>query len=271
MLISITKNEDGIAMAGKTEIIAFANQKGGVGKTTCAVNFAACLGKAGKNTLLIDFDPQGNATSALGVSKRNVRISTYDIVAQGADINSAIIKTKFTGLSLVPANINLAAAEIELSDTSGREELLRKAIEQIRGSYDCIVIDCPPSLGVLTINALTAACGVIVPMVCEYFALEGLSQLTFTLERIRRSYNPPLKIYGVMLTMYDGRLNLTSQVVAELKKHFSDKLFSVAIPRNVRLSEAPSHGQPIIYYDKFSKGADAFTRVTAEAAARIWG
>ena len=257
-------------MANKTEIIAFANQKGGVGKTTCAVNFAACLGKAGKNTLLIDFDPQGNATSALGVIKRNVKISTYDIITNDADINSAVIKTKFSGLSLLPASINLAAAEIELSDVPGREGILKKAIDSLRTEYDCIIIDCPPSLGVLTINALSAANGVIVPMVCEYFALEGLSQLSFTLERIKRSYNPSLKIYGVMLTMYDGRLNLTAQVVAELKKHFADKLFSVAIPRNVRLSEAPSHGQPIIYYDKFSKGADAYKRVTEEAIGRIW-
>lgn len=257
-------------MESNTTVIAFANQKGGVGKTTCAVNFAACLGKAGKSTLVVDFDPQGNATSALGISKRNVKISTYDIIANDADINSAIVKTKFPGLSIVPASINLAAAEIELADVSAREAILKKALSEISAHYDCIVIDCPPSLGVLTINALAAADGVIVPMVCEYFALEGLSQLTFTLERIRRAYNPKLAIIGIMLTMYDGRLNLTSQVVAELKKHFSDKLFATAIPRNVRLSEAPSHGEPIIYYDKFSKGAAAFEQITAEAIRRIW-
>lgn len=253
-----------------TKTVAFANQKGGVGKTTSAVNFAAALGKAGKETLLIDFDPQGNATSALGISKRNVKISTYDVVVSGADINSAVIKTKFAGLSVVPSSINLAAAEIELAEEAGRESILKNAIASLSKSYDCIVIDCPPSLGILTLNALTAADGVIVPMVCEYFALEGLSQLTYTLERIRRSYNPSLQIYGVMLTMYDGRLNLTAQVVAELKKHFSDKLFPTAIPRSVRLSEAPSHGQPIIYYDKYSKGSFAYQQVTKEAMSRIW-
>ncbi len=258
-------------MAKDTVIIAFANQKGGVGKTTCAVNFAACLGKAGKEVLLVDFDPQGNATSAVGISKRNVKISTYDIIASGADINSAIVKTKFTNLSVAPASIDLAAADIELADEHGREAFLKNAFSSLEKHFDCIVIDCPPSLGVLTINALTAANGVIVPMVCEYFALEGLSQLTFTLERIKKAYNPSLSIYGVMLTMYDGRLNLTAQVVAELKKHFSDKLFATAIPRNVRLSEAPSHGVPIIYYDKYSKGAAAYEQVTAEAIKRIWG
>ena len=258
-------------MQKDTVIIAFANQKGGVGKTTCAVNFAASLGKAGKEVLLVDIDPQGNATSAVGISKRNVKISTYDVIAADADVNTAIIKTKFTNLSVAPASIDLAAADIELADEHGREALLKRAFSSIEKHFDCIVIDCPPSLGVLTINALTAANGVIVPMVCEYFALEGLSQLTFTLERIRKAYNPPLAIYGVMLTMYDGRLNLTAQVVAELKKHFSDKLFATAIPRNVRLSEAPSHGMPIIYYDKYSKGAAAYEQVTAEAIKRIWG
>lgn len=258
-------------MDKNTTVIAFANQKGGVGKTTCAVNFAACLGKLGKNTLLIDFDPQGNATSAVGISKRGVKISTYEILANGADINSAVVRTKYPGLSLVPSSINLAASEVELADVqSGREAILKKAIASLNTHFDCVVIDCPPSLGVLTINALCAADGVIVPMVCEYFALEGLSQLTFTLERIKKAYNPSLEIYGVMITMFDGRLNLTSQVVAELKKHFSDKLFGTVIPRNVRLSEAPSHGMPIIYYDRYSKGAFAYEAITKEAIKRIW-
>lgn len=245
-------------------IIALINQKGGVGKTTSAVNISAGLGFFGKRTLLCDIDPQGNATSGVGVNKKDAAFSIYDVLSGSADMNDAVIHTKYKNLDVVPSNINLAGAEIELAERENRECILRKSLWQIYDKYDYIIIDCPPSLGMLTLNALAASDRVIVPMQCEYYALEGLSQLVFTIKQVKRLYNPQLTLDGVILTMYDGRLNLSIQVMEEIKKYFPDKVYKNAVPRNVRLSEAPSHGMPIIYYDKYSKGSLAYLEIAKE-------
>lgn len=250
------------------EIIALINQKGGVGKTTSAVNVAACLGFQGKKTLLCDIDPQGNATSGVGINKKDFSISVYDVLCGTQDLQSAIVHTRFKNLDVVPSNINLVGAEIELADRDNRECVLRKALWQVYDKYDYIIIDCPPSLGLLTLNALAATERVVVPMQCEYYALEGLSQLVFTMRQVKRLYNPSLEMDGVILTMYDGRLNLSIQVMEEIKKYFPDKVYKNAVPRNVRLSEAPSHGMPIIYYDKYSKGSLAYLEIAKEIIAR---
>lgn len=247
------------------KIYAFANQKGGVGKTTSAVNIAASLGQLGKKTLLCDFDPQGNATSGVGVEKKDDN-SAYDLIL-GANPYECIAKTPFENLDVLPSDISLAGAELELVEAKDRQFRLKKALDTLRADYDYILIDCPPSLGLLTVNALSAADGVIVPMQCEYFALEGLSQLTLTISQIKRLYNPRLELFGVIITMFDGRLNLSLQVLEELKKHFPDKLFTTPVPRNVRLSEAPSFGMPAVYFDKHSKGALAYAAI-AEAMVR---
>ncbi len=248
-------------------IIAFANQKGGVGKTTSAVNIAADLGCLGKKTLLVDCDPQGNASSAVGAKSSEVTL--YDVMLSGADVKSAIQKTKFKNLDVLPSDMNMAAADIALADQPKRENKLKDAFETLDGEYDYIILDCPPSLSLITLNALTASDYVTVPMQCEYFALEGLSQLVFTIKQVRRLYNPELDLLGVILTMYDGRLNLTIQVMEEIKKHFPNKVFKNSIPRNVRLSEAPSHSKPINYYDKFSRGALNYMEVTKELIERV--
>lgn len=246
------------------KIIAVANQKGGVGKTTTAVNLAAALGCKGKKVLLVDADPQGNCSSGVGVNKRQVTVSTYDVMIGGMDIGSAIVKTKYENLSVIPCNISLAGAEIELVDLKDREERLKKPLYQIRDLYDFILIDCPPSLGLITLNALNASDTVFIPIQSEYYALEGLSQLMGTVRQVKRLYNQNLEVEGVLLTMYDGRLNLTIQVVEEVKRYFPQKVYQATIPRNVRVSEAPSYGEPIMYYDQASRGAEAYLTLADE-------
>ena len=245
-------------------IIAFANQKGGVGKTTSAVNIAACCAVLGKRVLLADLDPQGNATSACGINKREIGTSVYDVLIGKADASRAVIETKYERLSVMPSTISLAGAEFDLIDMEHRESAFKRAISGIAGDYDLIIIDCPPSLGLLTVNALTCADGVVIPMQCEYFALEGLTQLMYTVRKVKQLYNPSLTITGILVTMYNGRLNLSVQVMDELKKYYSDKLFSTVITRNVRLTEAPSYGVPAYFYDKFSKGSQAYLEVSRE-------
>ena len=252
---------------GKT--IAFANQKGGVGKTTSAVNVAASLGVKGKKVLLIDVDPQGNASSGVGINKKSIKLSSYDVLIQRSSAENAIVKTEFKNLSVIPATISLAGAEFELVSAQERENRLKKALEPIKDDYDYIILDCPPSLGILTINCLVAADGVIIPMQCEYFALEGLTQLMITVRRVKQQYNPALTLTGILITMFDGRLNLSTQVLDELKKYYSDALLRSMIPRSVRLSEAPSYGEPILYYDKYSRGSLAYQDAAKEIIARV--
>ena len=247
-----------------SKVIAVANQKGGVGKTTSEVNIAASLGAKGKNTLLVDIDPQGNSTSGVGFDRRSLETTSYDILINGAKGQDAVRQTAFAGLSVIPSSADLAAAEIELADIPAREAVLKNALAPLRAAYDFILIDCPPSLGLITTNALNAADSVLIPVQCEYYALEGLSQLMNSVQAVKRRYNDRLELEGVLLTMYDGRLNLTQQVVTEIKKYFPRKVFSTVIPRTVRLSEAPSYGQPILYYDRSNKGAQAYSALTDE-------
>ena len=246
------------------KIIAVANQKGGVGKTTTAVNLAAALGYKKKKTLIIDLDPQGNATSGFGVVKKDVKISAYDILMLLSSAEEGIIETQFQDVSIIPSNIALAGAELEMAQMENRSMNLKLSLSKIKDQYDYIIIDCPPSLGLITVNALTASDSILMPLQPEYYALEGLSQLVSTVRTVKRLYNKNLYIEGILLTMYDGRLNLTIQVVDEIKKFFADKIFKTVIPRNVRLSEAPSFGKPVIYYDKSSRGAKAYMELTAE-------
>lgn len=250
------------------KIISFANQKGGVGKTTSAINIAAAIGLKGKKTLLLDCDPQGNASSGVGIRRNRIGATTYDILIGRARAEDAIIKTEYKNLSVLPSSMPLAAAELELADLEDRAFRLKNALESVKNNYDYIFIDCPPSLGMLTINALTASDGVIVPMQCEYFSLEGLTQILSTVKQVKRLYNPDLSLTGILITMHNGRLNLSVQVLDELKKHYADKLFSTPISRNVRLSEAPSFGMPIQYYDKYSKGSSAYDDIAAELLER---
>lgn len=249
--------------------IAFANQKGGVGKTTSAINVASALGILGKKTLLIDFDPQGNASSGVGVRKSQAKKTVYDLLVGRCRAEDAILHTEYKNLDILPSGMDLAAAELELADVENRQNRLKDPLSEISSSYDYILIDCPPSLGMLTINALTAADGVVIPMQCEYFSLEGLSQILMTTKQVKKRYNPSLSLTGILITMYNGRLNLSIQVLEELKKHYADKLFSVAITRNVRLSEAPSYGAPIQYYDKYAKGSSDYDKIAAELIERI--
>ena len=245
------------------KIIAFANQKGGVGKTTTAINLAAALFERGKRVLLCDFDPQGNATSGFGVDPRSLETSVYDlIVADEPDVKSAIVSTKW--VDLIGANVNLAGAELDLIAMDNRESRLKNVLELVRKDYDYIFIDCPPSLGLLTLNCLCAADSFLVPLQCEYYALEGLSQLMTTVRMVKKSMNPGLALEGVLLTMFDGRTNLSIQVVEEVKKYFPRKVFATVIPRTVRLSEAPSFGRPICYFDRSSKGAYAYDALADE-------
>ncbi|MBQ9945068.1 MAG: ParA family protein [Clostridia bacterium] len=238
--------------------VAVLNQKGGVGKTTTAVNLAACIGAKDKKVLLVDIDPQGNSTSGFGIDKRAIKISSYDVLVGNNKTKEAVVHTDFQCVDLMVSNMNLAGAELEIIDVKNRESLLKNALASVWEEYDYIFLDCPPSLGLITLNALTASDSFLVPIQCEYYALEGLSQLMATVRNIKRLYNPYIELEGVLLTMYDGRLNLTQQVVEEVKKFFPKKVYSTTIPRNVRLSEAPSFGQPIIYFDKRSKGAEAY-------------
>ena len=246
------------------KIIAVVNQKGGVGKTTTAVNLAAGVGIAGKKVLLVDADPQGNSTSGFGINKKEVKTTSYELLIGTGKLENAIVKTEYKNVDVVPSSMDLAAAEVDLIEIEHREAQLKMTLAASRDSYDYIFIDCPPSLGLITINALNACDTVLVPIQCEYFALEGLSQLMATVRQVKRLYNPTLEIEGIVLTMYDGRLNLTGQVVAEIKKYFADKLYKSVIPRALRLSEAPSYGMPIQYYDKRSKGAAAYDDLTKE-------
>lgn len=246
------------------KIIAVANQKGGVGKTTTAVNLAAALGGKGKRVLLCDTDPQGNSTSGVGVDRRSCKTSAYEVMIGGAKAKEALVKTEFQNLWLLPSHMDLAAAEIELASLENREAMLKNALGAVRGDFDYILVDCPPSLGLITTNALTAADTILIPIQCEYYALEGLSQLMNTVRRVKRQYNPLLDIEGVLLTMYDGRLNLTQQVVEEVKKYFPRKVFKTVIPRTVRLSEAPGFGQPVLYYDRSSRGAQSYGELAEE-------
>ncbi len=255
----------------RIKTVVFANQKGGVGKTTSAVNVAACLAASGNRVLLADCDPQGNATSGLGVSKRDGAASVYDLLIGRVKAADAVRKTAFEGLYIIPSGIDLVGAEIELVDEPRREFRLRDGLEEVKGEFDYIVLDSPPSLGLLTMNALIAADGVVVPLLCEYYSLEGLSQLTATVRQIQKRYNPALELTGVLVNMYDGRLNLSLQVLGEIKKYFGAKLFKTPVPRNVRLSEAPSYGEPINIYDKSSKGAKAYEAVASELAERCGG
>ncbi|MCM3638791.1 AAA family ATPase [Sporosarcina luteola] len=246
------------------KIIAIANQKGGVGKTTTSVNLSACLAHIGKKILLIDADPQGNATSGVGVNKGDVHQCIYDMLIDDVNIKEVIHQTKMENLDIVPATISLAGAEIELVSTISREVRMKHAIQEAKELYDYIIIDCPPSLGLLTINSLTAADSVIIPVQCEYYALEGLSQLLSTIRLVQKHLNEGLSIDGVLLTMFDARTNLGIQVIDEVKKYFQDKVYGTIIPRNVRLSEAPSHGEPIIIYDSRSRGAEVYLELAKE-------
>ena len=241
--------------------------KGGVGKTTTAVNLSAALREAGQRVLLVDFDPQGNATSGLGINKREIKRSVYDVIIGEAAADTAIIRTKYKNLDILPSSIDLAAAEIELVDMENRALRLKQALTKVQGQYDYICIDCPPSLGLLTINGLAACTSILVPIQCEFYALEGLSQLMATVRSVKRLYNNYIDVEGVLLTMYDARLNLTVQVVEEVKKYFPQKVFKTVIPRNVRLSEAPSFGEPVIYYDFASKGSQSYLALADEIIA----
>jgi len=249
------------------KIIAVANQKGGVGKTTTAINLSASLAHLGKQVLLIDCDPQGNATSGIGIKKSEIKQCIYDVLISEVNIENIIVSTEIPKLSVAPATIRLAGAEAELVGMMARDQRLRRALERVKNKFDYILIDCPPSLGNLTLNALAAADSIIVPIQCEYYALEGLSQLIKTVQLVQRYSNPDLQIEGVVLTMFDNRTNLSNQVTEEVKRYFEDKVYKTIIPRNIRLSEAPSYGKPIILYDKNSKGAETYMELAKEVIA----
>ena len=247
-----------------SSVFAVVNQKGGVGKTTTAVNLAACLAAAGEKVLLVDTDPQGNASSGVGVVKSEVEQCIYDVLINDEPLERVIVRTETDGLDLVPARLDLAGADIELMSMMSRETKLKQALARVQDNYSFIVIDCPPSLGLLTVNVLTAAQYVILPIQCEYYALEGISQLLRTVDLVRQHLNQSLEIGKVLLTMFDYRTNLSQQVVDEVRRFFGSKVSSVLVPRNVRLSEAPSYGKPIVAYDPKSKGAEAYTKFSAE-------
>ena len=245
--------------------IAIFNQKGGVGKTTTNINLAACLAAKGKKILILDIDPQGNTTSGVGISKRGLKVTTHEILIEDTyRPEEAIIPTGIKNLDIMPASVQLAGAEVELIQIAGREKRLKKAIDQVKPNYDYIFVDCPPSLGLLTINSLTAVDSVLIPIQCEFYALEGVSQLMSTIEIVKKNSNPDLQIEGVILSMFDGRANLSIQVVEEVKKYFKEKVYTTVIPRNVRLAEAPSHGMPVIQYDPKSAGARAYKEFAEE-------
>jgi chromosome partitioning protein len=245
-------------------VITVFNQKGGVGKTTSVINLAAALGKKNKKILVIDIDPQGNATSGLGIDKKSLQVSMYDVLINDVDMKTVIKNSSAQNVDVVPSNVDLAGAEIELIEKEGRELTLRKSLNGVKKNYDFVFIDCPPSLGLLSINGLSASDSVIIPIQCEYYALEGVSQLVETIMLVKRSLNPDLEIEGVILSMFDGRTNLSIQVVEEVKKYFKGKVYTSIIPRNVRLAEAPSYGLSVIDYDAKSKGAEAYRELAEE-------
>ncbi len=245
--------------------IAIFNQKGGVGKTTTNINLAACLAIKGKRILILDIDPQGNTTSGMGISKKGLEKTMYEVLIDDqVSPEDAILKTGIENLDIIPASVQLAGAEIELVQLEAREKRLKKALDKIRGKYDYLFIDCPPSLGLLTINSLTAVDSVLIPIQCEFYALEGVSQLMSTIDLVKKNMNPAIEIQGVILSMFDGRTNLSIQVVEEVKKYFREKVYTTVIPRNVRLAEAPSYGLPITIYDPKSKGAEAYVDFATE-------
>lgn len=250
------------------KLIAIANQKGGVGKTTTAINLGASLAAADARVLLVDLDPQGNSTSGLGIDKNSVDLSTYDVLIADEEVEAALVETELPGLHLLPANRELIGATVELLSVEGREDRLKGALDAVRSRFDYILVDCPPSLGILTLNALVAADSVLVPIQCEYFALEGLSELFGTLERVRAELNPGLTVEGVLLTMYDERLNLSGQIEENVRGHLGDQVFATTIPRNVRLAEAPSFGKPILLYDARSRGANCYVQLAREILER---
>ncbi len=251
------------------KVISFSNQKGGVGKTTSAVNIAAALTKKKKKVLLIDLDSQGNATSGVGISRRNVKNSSFDLITGNVEPLEAVIATPFENLFLIPSSIDLAGAEIALSEYENRNLQLKDKFEVLKVEYDYVIVDCPPSLGTLTVNALAASDGVVIPMTCEYYSLEGLSQIMQTVKQVKKLYNDKLDVTGILITMYDNRLNLSKQVLAEVEKYYGDKLFKTLIPRNIRITEAPSFGQPVIYFDKHSKGSVRYINAAQELIKRI--
>ena len=254
-----------------SKIISVANQKGGVGKTTTAINLAACLALSGQKVLIIDIDPQGNASSGLGVNLRENQKGIYELLAGNASLDQVIYPTEIDTLKIIPSNVDLAGAEIELVGRDHREKILSMALNGVSAEYEFVVIDCPPSLGLLTLNALAVSQSVLIPMQCEYYALQGLSQLLKTLKRIQKSINPDLKVEGILLTMYDARTLLNGQVENHVKKYFSEFLMKTIIPRNIRLSEAPSHGKPIVLYANRSKGSDSYVELAQEVIQRTKG
>ena len=264
--LSLKKQE---RMTKMGRIISFANQKGGVGKTTSAVNIAASLGVLGYKVLMVDLDPQGNATSGVGIMKKNLKATIFDMLTTDADADSVTIQTRYENLSIIPAHTTLARAEYELGDTENGEYIMKNKLGAVKDKYDYIIIECPPSLGMLTVNAMTASDGVVIPMQCEFFALEGLSQLMFTISRIKAHYNKELNVTGILITMHNNRLILSMQVINELRKHYADKLFETTISRNVKVSEAPGFGAPVYYHEKRSKGSHEYMNVAKELAERI--
>lgn len=263
--------EMNVAASGtrKGKMISFANQKGGVGKTTSAVNVAASLGIQGYKVLLIDLDPQGNTTSGVGIRKKGLEKTTRELLLGEVTAREAILETEFENLSVIPCTISLAGAELDLFDFEDNEYRMKNALADVRGEYDYIIVDCPPSLGMLTLNAFAASDGIVVPMQCEFYALEGLSQLMITIGRIKKMYNEKLTVIGILITMYNPRLLLSMQVMDELRKHYSEKIFETTISRNVKLTEAPGFGTPVYYHDKHAKGSKEYLAVAKEFAMRI--
>ena len=246
------------------KVISIANQKGGVGKTTTTINLSACLAEAGKRVLVIDMDPQGNTTSGLGIEKDEAENTIYEVILRTVDIKDAIIKDIFDNLDIIPSNVNLAGAEIDLIDVDNREYILKDSLAEVKDNYDFIILDCPPSLSMLTVNAMTASNTVLVPIQCEYYALEGLTQLMHTINLVKKKLNKKLELEGVVFTMYDSRTNLSLQVVENVKDNLQEKIYNTIIPRNIRLAEAPSHGLPINIYDKRSTGAESYRNLAQE-------